>query len=270
MLRLPLLPAFIASIGLLLSHSAAATGFHYDDGFDWGISLQDLVDGETFESENGQLAFSGFDADTSGIAIDDLDLYRVIPTDDGFKIFAPLLSWFGKDAQLDLTYDVDAADGKQVAGMSVSFFGAAFGPNASAGVMATVLSGEDELATLMAGTDGGFDKGHGPPPWAGWGWGHGRGWSHGRGHHHRGKLDGGDDGNTDSVMFKDGYDSISVLEKIFASTSGAKDGKCWWHSFDFAKAIVVDHSFKTVMVPEPGTWLLFGVAGLAFTLRRRA
>ncbi|MGH0035203.1 MAG: PEP-CTERM sorting domain-containing protein [Myxococcota bacterium] len=252
MLRLPLQSAALLAALLLFTQPAAATGFH--GGFDLGISLQDLVDGETFESDNGELVFSDFEADTSGVAPGNLDLYRVFPTEDGFKIFSPLFAWPGHDAQLDLSYDVEGLGGKQVAGMAIDFHGLALGRDAEAGVMATVLSGDDELANLMAGTRD--SKGDGGPGWfCGW-------------EGHGGKPD-RDDGRSDSVMFKDGYDSISVLEKIFASVGGGKDKKGGW-SFGLAKALIVDHSFKTVMVPEPGTLLLLGAAGLALRLRRRS
>jgi len=261
------LAAFSLFAGLLFlvtSAPARATGVH--DGFDFGISLQDLVDGATFDSGNGELTFSGFTAEVSGVASDNLDLYRVIPTDDGFKIFSPLGSWFGKDAALNLGYDVDAADGKEIVGMSMSFLGIAFG-NGAAGAMATVFAGDEELGMLAVGdrSDNGHSHHHGHKPWLG-GFG-----PHGK----RGPFGDWDDDDHgpddfrphgkpwDSLDLEDGYAQISVLEKIFANAGGF--GFCG----GFGKVIGIDHSFETRMIPEPGTALLLGLAALGLRGARR-
>lgn len=75
-----------------------------------GLSLADLVAGGSFESENHDLLFSGFESETSGTARSDLDCYRVIPLEDGFRILMLMTAFHGSEAELDLSYDVEVRE----------------------------------------------------------------------------------------------------------------------------------------------------------------
>jgi hypothetical protein len=108
----------------------------HSDGGGESLTLADLVDGvEGFESKNGDLYFSNFTAETFGLAPGNLERYKVIPTDAGFKILTHLRALFGMSSELDFEYDVRAmATDYRIESASVNFVGMALGPGASAGV----------------------------------------------------------------------------------------------------------------------------------------
>ncbi len=107
---------------LAFSSPAMATSYRLP-----GISLEDLVDGtlDGFDSRNGELTFTDFSADTSGIAPHKLKYYRLVPLGDGFRLYAPLVGLFGHDAGLDLDYRVEADEGLLIERVKVTLAGAA-------------------------------------------------------------------------------------------------------------------------------------------------
>jgi hypothetical protein len=126
-----------------------------------GLSLGDLVAGDSFSSGNGQLTFDGFSASTSGDAEVDLDCYRVIPLEDGFRLLTPLRVILGAAGALSLGYEVSGAP---VSDATLSlFYGRARGEDSEAGAIMPIFDGGGtELATLevfdLASTSGVDDK----------------------------------------------------------------------------------------------------------------
>ncbi len=233
---------------LFTAGQASATGMygggwgHDDDRPSWrppvdlpGISLGRLVaGGGSFTSRNGEVIFSDFDANVRGIGIRNLDLYRVIPISDGFKLWTPLVSALGKNSGLELTYSVDAADGLLLDSASLSLQSAAIFGKTFASM--DLFDGDDLIAELDVSGRGLFGKGR----------------YHGR---HGG---GGKSNRRDEVTFE-AIAGLTVDEVI-----GLKTGL-------LAATRKVTHRFGTQVIPEPGTALLMGLglAGLAIAGGRK-
>ncbi len=117
--------SFLLALALaasVLSSTASATSFGLP-----GISLADLVDGteDDFMSKNGMLTFSDFSAESSGIAPEKLKDYRLVPLGSGFRLYSPLVGFFGHDASLDLDYKVTAKEGFLVEAVHLTLKGGA-------------------------------------------------------------------------------------------------------------------------------------------------
>ena len=154
------LSLLLATIGLVLSVANPASASPIKEFFDDlpGISLRRLVEGGgQFDSQNGDLTFGHFSAEVSGHALRNLDFYRVIRLDDGFRLYAPMIALFGSDAQVELGYSVEAADGQQIDAISLSFLGGAiFGGTQTR--LSAFDRGGDELATLRVFNTGIFGR----------------------------------------------------------------------------------------------------------------
>ena len=230
--------ALLLALGLFAPTPARATSL------DFGISLGDLVGGDSFESDDGLLTFSGFSASVEGVGIEDLDEYRVVPIDNGFKLWAPQFVHSDDFAKLNLEYDVIADDGFEIKGMDLAYWGLAVGSDAEAGAMATVFdSGLNEVGSLSATKSGRhFD----------WSFVH------------------------DSVEFGPLTElSVSEMVKVRAGGKHCFLHSCghdkWWTFASFAKGSKVIHTFDVMpIIPEPSTAVMLGggLLGLAAIGRR--
>lgn len=119
-----------------------------------GISLADLAEGESFESLDGAFTFSGFEVDASGSATRNLNLYWVVPLDDGFKLVAPMGALFGSHGELDLSYEVmaneQADQGFLVEAMSMSILGFTLGSGAELKAIADLFDPNNPGVPLLA------------------------------------------------------------------------------------------------------------------------
>ena len=271
----------VAALGLLSSSTASqAAGIH---GFP-GISLARLVDGGgEFESRNGKLTFSGFEAQVNGFALQNLDFYRLFPVGNGFRIITPLAAFLGSSAELELRYEVTAEDGLLIDGTRLSFLGFAVGKNASAFAKETIFDGDTSVADLevsrrgflgrdakdralidpalasfnveeLIGASSSFFDFPGRPLWN---------------NGHNGWQNWGD--------WHKGFDWKQSEPGDHAGMKPRKDGEHGhWnqgkHGFGgFALTLAVDHRYRLVSVPEPSTALLvsLGMVGMAAQRRSR-
>jgi len=196
-----------------------------------GISLARLVEGGgSFSSRNGEVIFGDFQADTLGIAPEKLDLYRVVPIADGFRLLTPLFALFGKNAALDLSYTVDAADGLLIESASISLQSAAIFGKAFASM--SLFDGRDLLAELEVGQ---------------------------RGFHHRhGKN--GKNKKRDEVVLSEAIAGFSVEELI-----GLKTGL-----FAATRSVHHRFGTTVVPEPGTALLMGLGLAGLSIAGRRRS
>jgi hypothetical protein len=211
----------------------------HTDGGGESLTLADLVDEvEGFESKNGDLYFSNFTAETFGLAPGNLERYKVIPTDAGFKILTHLRALFGMSSELDFEYDVRAmATDYRIESASVNFVGMALGPGASTGVEMD-MGDAGQLAAEV---------------------------TRGAGRHRFGGLQGP---VSDHILFGQAVSDLAVSEVVGA----VSDCRHCFFAGGFSKAIMVQHSFGTTeAVPEPGTFALMamGVVGLGVLGRWR-
>jgi hypothetical protein len=83
------------------------------------IPLGDLLAGGSFQSDNGQLLFSDFEADFTGDMPDTVDDYFVITRDSGFRIVGPFTD--SELGMMDLNYTVAAPANIADAYLGVSY-----------------------------------------------------------------------------------------------------------------------------------------------------
>ena len=156
-----MLPRGIRGLLLVLPLSFAAHPAH-------AVSLLSLVNGGgSLVSDNGQLTFSGFDASIEAslwglpsIELSDqwLALAQVTAIDNGFKIFGPEIALAGLDLEVNIAYEVTAADGYLVDPVSISFLGFEYGFGAESAATSTFCdeAGPTSLDTFC---DGGSELG---------------------------------------------------------------------------------------------------------------
>jgi hypothetical protein len=194
-----------------------------------GISLGDLAHGDQFQSGDGSLAFSGFEVEVSGIALHNLDFYRVIPSQDGFKLLAPMAAAFGSSGELSLRYQVSASEGLEIEAMSIWFQGFAIGCGAEVGAMLALLdSSEVELGELSV-----FNQG----------------FRHGR--------------KNDAIHLTPPLGELTILEEVLVNSGDH------FLLGGFAAGAVISHHFDVVPVPEPTTALLAGCGLIVLAIARR-
>lgn len=121
-----------------------------------GISLAELLKGGSVESHNGSLVFSEFDIELDGFAPGDLELYRVAPTFDGFKVLTPFWSSGRQPKSLDLEYRVAGSAGQRIVGAELSFWSTARGIHADSSARMEFM--ERDLSVFMKLRDRGRDK----------------------------------------------------------------------------------------------------------------
>lgn len=195
-----------------------------------GMSLGELLEGDGFESGNGKLLFTDFEAEIEGRALRNLDFYRVIPTGQGFKLFTPLLALFGSQAELTLAYKVATTEEELIIeSASISFLGFALG-NASTWVEASLFDASGDPVGKLTAL-------------------HKRLFSRGRAR--------------DRLELEDPLAEIDVAEII-----GVRSGRR--HCLGgIARAVMVDHRFKVAVIPEPATALLLAMGLVGLAVRQR-
>lgn len=213
-----------------------------------GISLEELIEDEgEITSENEMLMFSNFEADVSGLALPDLDFYRVVPLEDGIRFITPLFVFAGFYAVLGISFDVMAAEGKIIESAWLSMSSGVLG-NGTASVDETVTDPEGRVIAELETLEGG--------PF------------------HHGTT-------TDHALLGDAFDKISV-EKLIGVSSATGHGWAWGsghhvhHAPGLAKVLIVEQRFggasRPPSVPEPSAAALLpiGLLGLwYFGLRSR-
>ena len=126
----------VTTLLLALCSPAHSLGFASRSGGGF-VSLHNLVNGdESFTSKNGELVFSDFSVDFSGIRAN-LHSYRVYALEDGFEVKGHILGSHGRDPSLELSYKVETTDQDQIIeAMSISFSSLNFNGSSEFGIEA--------------------------------------------------------------------------------------------------------------------------------------
>lgn len=197
------------------------------------LTLQSLIDGDTFSTGNG-LFFSGFDAQISGDLAGQIDAtdISVVVLNDGFQLTGPLSAADGEMGDILLFYSV-SAEFEVIIGASLFSNGVAVGSGAQVAVDEQLLIADsEEVGRLSA-----WDTGAVP----------------------------GDAISFDEIVFGGPLQEILVVKDIILDSSlvgGGPGGS--------ARISLIEQRFS-VAAPEPGTLALMGIglAGLAGLRRRR-
>jgi hypothetical protein len=220
------------------------------------LTLQDLIDGETFRTENG-LLFSGFSADVDlphaclGSLLQNI---LVLPGESGFSLTGPFFALAGQTGRIDLFYTVTSEEATLgIAAASLSSPGEVLGADAGLEVKELLkpLGGEEKELYTFADAPG----------------------------------MGGAAAFFDETVFDDLPIAIEVQKQIILSGGahgGPRNGNPHgamgnphgvMGGWDGAGLDLIEQRFDTdvISTPEPGTLGLMGIglAGLAVLRRRR-
>ncbi len=133
----------LVALGLALVVASSATA----------LTLRDLVvGGASLSTESGNLTFGNFDAVVSGALSADLEDYTVETRGEGLVIVGPVGAVGGDVGDLAVSFDVWAAEGLAVSGVSLFFNGAVSGDGALAAVTEDILVEGTPLADLFVHT----------------------------------------------------------------------------------------------------------------------
>jgi hypothetical protein len=216
----------VALLGAILANPAHACSSA-------GLTLQQLIGGETFRTNNG-LRFGDFRVEISGDLegqIEPGDI-RVTILGDGFHLSGPMSAANGEMGDILLFYSV-SAEFEAIIGASLFSNGVAVGSGAQVAVDKQLLIADDEEVGRLSA----WDTGAVP----------------------------GDAIFFDEIVFGEPLQEILVVKDILLDSSllgGGFGGS--------ARISLIEQSFS--VVPEPGTLALTGIglAGLARLGRRRA